>query len=105
MNTVGPLVLFQSAWPLLKSSPSPKFVIVSSTAGSLASTEHVPIANAIYGASKAAINFIALKIHWENPELIIFPVCPGGLDTDMGTSARSTACRKIWYSTANLRWV
>jgi NAD(P)-dependent dehydrogenase (short-subunit alcohol dehydrogenase family) len=30
-----------------------------------------------YGSSKAAVNYIVRKIHFENPDLIAFPIHPG----------------------------
>lgn len=41
INTLGPLVLFQGVGSLLLRSPTPKFVLISSGASSMA--EHLPI--------------------------------------------------------------
>jgi NAD(P)-dependent dehydrogenase (short-subunit alcohol dehydrogenase family) len=46
--------------------------------------ESVPLKSTAYGASKAAVNYIVRKIHFENPGLIAFPISPGWVQTDMG---------------------
>lgn len=84
INTVGPLLLFQACSPLLNASPNAKFVVMSSGAGSLSEMENVKVENTAYGSSKAAVNFVTRKIHFENPNLIAFPINPGWLQTDVG---------------------
>jgi norsolorinic acid ketoreductase len=77
-NVIGTVLLYQAILPLLKNSAmSPKFVTMGSNAGSITMIEHVPIPNAVYGSSKAALNYVTQKIHAENPEIIAFPVHPG----------------------------
>ncbi|KDQ17668.1 hypothetical protein BOTBODRAFT_143996 [Botryobasidium botryosum FD-172 SS1] len=57
--------------PLLKSSaPSPKFIAISSGAGSMAHGASMPMGILAYGASKAAENYLCRKLHFEHPELI-----------------------------------
>jgi len=85
VNVIGTLVLFQAAWPLLKASPSPKFVPISSGAGSIAEGAPMPVGMLAYGASKAAMNYLACKLHFEHPELVSFPINPGGVATDLAT--------------------
>lgn len=84
INTVAPLLLFQATASLLAAAPSPKFVLLSSGAGSLGLVESLPVENTAYGASKAAANFVTRRIHYENPKLIAFPINPGWLQTDVG---------------------
>ncbi len=86
INTIAPLLLFQATAPLLKASSTPKFVVLSSGAGSLSQVEDLPVENTAYGTSKAAVNFVARRIHYENPDLIAFPINPGWLQTDVGHS-------------------
>jgi len=86
VNTIGMLVLFQATWPLLQVSQSPKFILVSTGVASMGLMEQVPMLATAYGASKAAANFITLKIHYENPKLTIFPLHPGWVQTDMGNA-------------------
>lgn len=67
-NTLGPLYLFQSFYPLLLKSTKAekKFIITSTLAGSL--TAAVPFPLTAYGSSKAAINFVGIHIHQEHAE-------------------------------------
>lgn len=87
VNTVAPLLLFQATASLLDAAAvlggRPKFVVLSSGAGSLGLVESLPVENTAYGASKAAANFVTRRIHYENPKLIAFPVNPGWLQTDV----------------------
>ena len=69
INSVGPLVLFQAVWPLLKTSPAPKFVPVTSMVGSVEVGSLFDIDNIPYGTSKAALNWITRKLHHDFPEL------------------------------------
>ncbi|KAF8193039.1 NAD(P)-binding protein [Pholiota molesta] len=86
VNALGPIVLFQSTRELLKASPLPRFVPISSAGGSM---EFIPQMGAMdaspYGASKAALNWVTRKIHFENEWLIAFPQCPGPVNTDMAS--------------------
>ncbi|EJU05876.1 NADP-binding protein [Dacryopinax primogenitus] len=84
VNVVGPTVLFQAAWPLLKKSTRPDFAIISSVAGSIAVGAAMPAGVLAYGASKAGANFLAMKLHSEHPELVVIPIHPGSVATDMG---------------------
>ncbi|KAI5828513.1 NAD(P)-binding protein [Schizophyllum commune Tattone D] len=87
VNTNGPLILFQAAYPLLRESPSPKFVPVTSAMGSIADGTTYPIYTYAYGASKAALNWVTRKLQFDFPELVIFPIDPGGTDTDFVKNA------------------
>jgi norsolorinic acid ketoreductase len=91
VNTLGPLILFQALYPLLKERQTRKFIIISSTAGSI--TDMMPIPALAYGASKAATNFIARKLHSEHlaEGFVIFPVHPGWVRTDMGNRGAAAA--------------
>ncbi|CAA7265271.1 unnamed protein product [Cyclocybe aegerita] len=89
VNTTGVLVLFQALASLLKASKStPKFIPISSGAGSLTALIHAPLGFTAYGASKAAMNFLTRKIHYENEWLVAFPLAPGLVNTDMGSKVR-----------------
>jgi len=85
VNTIGPVILFQSMYELLVSSTTPKFIVMSSGAGSITLQSQVKIPNTPYGASKAAANYITRKIQFENEKIIAFPLSPGWVQTDMGT--------------------
>lgn len=82
VNTLGPLFLFQSLLPLLKKSPVPKFIAVSTVGGSIAVASKNPFKLNPYGASKAALNYISVRIHAEYPDIISFPIHPGTVSTD-----------------------
>lgn len=70
INVVGTLVLFQAAYPLLKTSTSsPKFIPMSSGGGSIAMGTPVPAGLLAYGSSRAALNYLARKLHFEHEEL------------------------------------
>jgi norsolorinic acid ketoreductase len=91
INTIGPLVLFQALYPLLKARKTRKFIIVSSGAASI--TENMPLAITAYGASKAAVNYIARRLHSEHISegFVIFPLSPGWVQTEMGNSAAAAS--------------
>jgi norsolorinic acid ketoreductase len=80
LNTIGPLLLFQAAWPLLQKSTGPKFIVISSSLGSLIDGPKY-VASGLhpgaYGSSKAAINYLVKILHHEHPELVTLPICPG----------------------------
>ncbi|KAF8172738.1 NAD(P)-binding protein [Pholiota molesta] len=82
VNVLGPVVLFQSFSGVLKASPLPRFIPISRGPG---------MDIAAYGASKAALNFVTRKIHFENEWLIAFPQCPGPVETDMARSILTEA--------------
>jgi norsolorinic acid ketoreductase len=77
VNTAGPIRLFQASLPLLQKAEKPIFAYMSSLAGSITATGEVPFSTGVYGASKAASNFLVRRAHAENPELIIFAMHPG----------------------------
>jgi NAD(P)-dependent dehydrogenase (short-subunit alcohol dehydrogenase family) len=103
VNVVGTLILFQASFPLLKSSSShPKFVVISARGGSITTPLAIPIVP--YQTSKAAVNFLSRKLHFEHEDdglgtpvvlhqssgrplitlaPVIFPICPGLVKTDM----------------------
>ncbi|KAF7983659.1 hypothetical protein HWV62_19545 [Athelia sp. TMB] len=73
INVVGTHILFQATYPLLsKSTASPKFIPISSAAGSITDGASVPIGRIAYGCSKAAENYLACKLHFEHPKLTVF---------------------------------
>jgi len=81
INTISALALFQAVHPLLEASvkegKTPKFVTMSSTVGSVGELEKYPMNSTAYGASKAALNYITRKIHFENQGMVVFPINPG----------------------------
>jgi NAD(P)-dependent dehydrogenase (short-subunit alcohol dehydrogenase family) len=70
VNVVGPLALFQATYPLLKASTStPRFVPISSTMGSIELGTKVPTDQMPYGVSKAALNWLTVKLRNEHQGL------------------------------------
>jgi NAD(P)-dependent dehydrogenase (short-subunit alcohol dehydrogenase family) len=70
VNVVGTLVLFQATYPLLSdSTPSPKFIPITSAAGSITDCAVIPLSVLAYGSSKAALNYLARKLHFEYANL------------------------------------
>ncbi|KAI9741504.1 MAG: hypothetical protein M1818_004310 [Claussenomyces sp. TS43310] len=83
VNAVGPLSLFQTFYESLVKAERPKFVLISSALGSI---EHCHQAgpSLAYGASKAAANYVARKIHCEDGRMISLAIHPGWVKTEMG---------------------
>ncbi|KAL1688732.1 hypothetical protein GGG16DRAFT_126982 [Schizophyllum commune] len=87
VNTIGPLILFQTTYPLLKESKTPKFVTISSGMGSITFAGQTDVLAIPYGASKAAVNWDTRKLHHDFPDFIIFPISPGTVSTDGSRAA------------------
>ncbi|TAQ87078.1 hypothetical protein B7494_g4599 [Chlorociboria aeruginascens] len=87
VNTIGPFTLIQAFHPLLQASDSPRFFVISSAIGSIASLESYRVPFFAYGLSKAAVNYLVRKLHFENPELISMAFSPGWVQTEMGNGA------------------
>lgn len=68
VNVMGPIVLCQAMLLLLKKSPNPKFVPISSIGGCLGADNLVvsTVGGVCYGSTKAALNWVTRKIHFEN---------------------------------------
>lgn len=75
VNGIGPLLLFQAVFPLLKRGS--KFVGVSSAISSIGGMEMRPFPCGAYGMSKAVLNYVVRKCHFENEELVVFALDPG----------------------------
>ncbi|KIK51419.1 hypothetical protein GYMLUDRAFT_89045 [Collybiopsis luxurians FD-317 M1] len=83
VNVIGMVVLFQTMLDLLKASSDPKFIPISSVAGSITTFIDLPLQYACYGSSKAALNYVSRKIHFENDWLTCVPIAPGVVRTDV----------------------
>ncbi|KAI0180405.1 NAD(P)-binding protein [Hypoxylon sp. FL1284] len=100
VNALAPLALFQACHALLARSERPRFVAVSSAAGSLGlmaegSGAHIAPA---YCMSKAALNCVTLAAHYGNEWLTAVAVNPGLVDTDMGNkTAEFLGLKKASY--------
>jgi len=81
VNVRGPLILFQAVVDLLPPNKG-KFVVISSGRGTIGQ-EHIKGEGA-YGQSKAAVNYMVAKLHYEHPELVVLAISPGWVPTEMG---------------------
>ena len=68
VNTIGPLILFQTTYSLLKESKAPKFVTISSGMGSITFAGQTDVLTIPYGTSKAAVNWVTRKLHHDFPD-------------------------------------
>lgn len=87
VNTIGPLSLIQAFMPLLLLSPSPKFLVITSSIGTITDMEKFPVPFFAYGISKAAANYLVRKVAFENPKVVAMALNPGWVQTEMGTTA------------------
>jgi len=90
VNATGTLVLFQAVYELLNASKNPKFIPIGTPVGSIGELENYPLGSTAYGSSKAALNFLTRKLHLEHPNMVIYPLAPGWVKTDMGNGAAVT---------------
>lgn len=77
VNVTGTLVLFQAVHELLSAASNPKFIPLGTPVGSIGEMENYPLGSTAYGSSKAALNFLTRKLHFENPNMVIYPLAPG----------------------------
>ena len=78
VNVIGPVRLFQAFLPLLVRSSNPRFVQLTSLAGSITLQPMIgsfPLAT--YGGTKAAINLFVRRAHVEHPNLTMLLIEPG----------------------------
>lgn len=90
VNTIGPLNLIQAFFSLLEKSDAPKFLVLTSSLGSIGDMESLPVPFFGYGLSKAAVNYLVRKLHFENPKLTSMAFNPGWVQTDMGNGAATS---------------
>jgi len=105
VNAVGVVVLFRAVLPLLKAGA--KFIAMGTSAAMITEQERVNVPNAVYGPSKAALNWLMKKIHLENEGIVAFPIHPGWVllfqilyaraDLD---SFRAALCKLRWGTKA-----
>ncbi|GAA5903384.1 hypothetical protein JCM8208_001905 [Rhodotorula glutinis] len=88
VNAVGPLLLFQAFAPLLLAAPAPHFVAISTAIASLSIALPFPVT--AYGMSKAALNYLVVKIATEHgndkDRLAAYAISPGFAQSDMGNA-------------------
>ena len=109
-NVIGVARVTQSFIDLMKNSPAPRIVMVSTSVGSL-SLQSNPnwfgydsAKFAVYGASKAALNMYTIHLAYElkNTEFKVNAVCPGYTKTDFtnhnGGEVEDAAKRIVKYA-------
>ena len=87
--------------PLLRSSPSPRIVNVSSGAGQLAEMDG---GHTAYRLSKTALNALTRTLATDEPKISVNSICPGWVRTDMGgsrapRSVEEGADTAVWLAT------
>ena len=106
-NLFGPWELVQAFVPLLRRSEHPRIVNVSSESGSFEASgglraDRDPSGSvSSYGASKAALNALTVKLAAElrSDGILVNAVCPGHTATDMGGGGRPVpdgAASVVW---------
>lgn len=99
-NTLGPWLVAQAFTPLLKKSPAPRIVNVSSGGGQLedGADGWAPA----YCASKTALNGVTVQLAAALPKCAVNSVCPGWVRTDMGGE---NATRSVAEGAATIVWL
>jgi norsolorinic acid ketoreductase len=89
VNTLAPIQLYQATTPLLDKAAQPgKFAVVSTTLASNGLMDQfAPLQMIAYNMSKAALNSAMGRVHREEDKLIVFPIHPGWIATNMGSQA------------------
>ncbi|KAI0628084.1 C-signal [Trametes polyzona] len=82
-NTLGPAMMSQVALPFLERGSTKKILHISSVAGSVGSADPFGGKYPTYSSSKSALNMLAYKQKLARPDLIVIPLCPGPVKTDM----------------------
>ena len=100
-NVFGAWRMMQAALPLLRASPHPRVVNVSSGAGQLA---EMGGGRAAYRVSKSALNALTRILAADEPGILVNSVCPGWVRTDMGggsapRSVEEGADTAVWLAT------
>ena len=100
-NIFGPWRLIQASLPLLRSSPSPRIVNVSSGGGQLAEMDG---GHTAYRLSKTALNALTRTLAADEPKISVNSICPGWVRTDMGgsrapRSVEEGADTAVWLAT------
>ena len=78
INTIHPFLLYQAFYPLLSRSANPKFFVSSSVSGSTGLLDKLKdVPQLPYGLSKAAVNNLTRRIHFEDSNITAVPFHPG----------------------------
>jgi NAD(P)-dependent dehydrogenase (short-subunit alcohol dehydrogenase family) len=101
VNTFGPWRLIEAFLPLMRESPQPRIVNVSSGAGQLSDMNG---SRAAYRVSKAGLNALTRTLASDERWVKVNTMCPGWVRTDMGGSAASRSVEEgadtaVWLAT------
>jgi NAD(P)-dependent dehydrogenase (short-subunit alcohol dehydrogenase family) len=101
VNTFGPWRLIEAFLPLLRESPEPRIVNVSSGAGQLSDMNG---GRAAYRISKAGLNALTRTLASDERWVKVNTMCPGWVRTDMGGSAAPRSVEEgadtaVWLAT------
>ena len=79
VNTIHPFLMYQSFYPLLSRSTNPRFMVSSTYSGSTGELDGIlkNIPQLCYGLSKAAVNNLTRRIHFESRTITAVPFNPG----------------------------
>jgi NAD(P)-dependent dehydrogenase (short-subunit alcohol dehydrogenase family) len=100
-NVFGAWRLTQALLPLLRRSPAPRIVNVSSGAGQLSDMNG---GHGAYRVSKAALNALTRTLAWDERDIKVNAMCPGWVRTDMGGSGAPRSVEEgadtaVWLAT------
>ncbi|KAI0883738.1 NAD(P)-binding protein [Annulohypoxylon maeteangense] len=85
VNVYGVVTLYQATREMLrKAKGEPVFAPMGSSAGFI--TGQLPITNAAYGPSKAALHWFVVRINAEDEWLNAFALSPGWVQTELGNN-------------------
>ncbi|KAL1672001.1 hypothetical protein EV122DRAFT_225530 [Schizophyllum commune] len=84
VNVIGTLILFQAAYPLMKTSPTRKFIVIGAHGGAITTGPEYGVLLGPYAVTKAAVHYLAKKLQFENEDF-------GLVDTDMYHYAQSNS--------------
>jgi NAD(P)-dependent dehydrogenase (short-subunit alcohol dehydrogenase family) len=101
VNVFGPWRMIQASLPLLRRSPRPRIVNLSSGAGQL---DEMGGGRAAYRISKTALNALTRTLAADERGVLVNSVCPGWVRTDMGgesapRSVEEGADTAVWLAT------
>lgn len=77
INVISPVLLYQATRELLLQSKNPKFIATSGSGGSIAQQEKIKVPLAEYGPSRAGLNWLFRKVHFEEEKIVVVLVDPG----------------------------
>ncbi|KAK4496147.1 hypothetical protein PRZ48_012126 [Zasmidium cellare] len=87
VNAISTVMLYQATRPLLLEAHNPRFIVTSGSGGSIAQQDKIQFPLAEYGPSRAAVNWLFRKVHFEEERIAAVLVDPGLIDTETGGSA------------------